>query len=121
MKEDYELFTQYVENHLPDSKDIDSFNHTQDINRKISQASLDLHGLTIAEAHQAIKIFMQTARIKKHTRLMIITGKGNHSNAPGKLRAFVKEGLNHGKFSKIKKFRPGKAKEGGSGVFVVEL
>ena len=46
-------------------------------------AVLDLHGMTVATAHQALAVFLQNARRDKLSCVRIIHGKGNRSRHKG--------------------------------------
>jgi len=52
-------------------------------------AALDLHGLTQAEAHQALRGFLAAAQARGHRLVIVVTGKGRASSwldEPGVLR-----------------------------------
>ena len=57
------------------------------------QAEIDLHGMTIEEAHAALLYFFDEALRKQYRKLLIIHGKGNHSQGDPVLTGFVKRFL----------------------------
>lgn len=83
---------------------------------------LDLHGMTVAEAEASLTRMLRECRERRTGTLRVVTGKGIHS-AAGRavLRETLTAGLNSGRYGRIKRFRPGKAREGGSGVLVITL
>jgi len=51
--------------------------------RKKPDASIDLHGLTANEAHDALQSFFSNSKHAGFEKLLVIHGKGNHQrNAP---------------------------------------
>ena len=71
-KEDWENFLSKNEK-LPDK----DFNNTKKKNNKTR--SLDLHGFTLDQANIKIKDFINDSCIKGISKLIIVTGKGLHS------------------------------------------
>lgn len=58
---------------------------------QISQAEIDLHGLTRAEARDSLLEFLENSRDKKYKRIRVITGKGLHSeNGQSVLNGYIK-------------------------------
>lgn len=53
-------------------------------------ARLDLHGKTVAEAEHALGIFLEDAAKRGIEKVLVITGKGNHSTKGGVLAKAVK-------------------------------
>ena len=53
------------------------------------QDTLDLHGLTSAEAEIALKNFLSNSRSKGYVKVCVIHGKGIHSNGEGVLKKVV--------------------------------
>ena len=61
--------------------------------RKKPDAVIDLHGLTRDEAWDALEIFFKNAEKESFDKLLIIHGKGNHSNGESVLNRTVREFL----------------------------
>lgn len=57
------------------------------------QAEIDLHGMTIEEAHGALTAFFADAVRKNYQKVLIIHGKGNHSQNGPVLTRFVQKFL----------------------------
>ncbi len=55
--------------------------------------TVDLHGLTIAEARSVLDVFFDNAQKKGFRKVLIIHGKGNHSPNGPVLGVWVKEYL----------------------------
>ncbi len=53
-------------------------------------ARIDLHGMTKAEAQNALDDFFRTARRKGFRKVLVIHGKGNHSAGGGVLSKWIK-------------------------------
>jgi len=53
-------------------------------------ARLDLHGMTVAEAHRALDLFLEDAARRGIEKVLVITGKGNHSASGGVLSKAVR-------------------------------
>jgi DNA-nicking Smr family endonuclease len=76
------------------------------------QAELDLHGLSGAQAEQAIDAFVRDARARGLSKVLLIHGKGNHS--PGQpvlervVRAFLEKCPHTGAFGKADRARGGR-------------
>ena len=121
--ENYEKeFLEYLDKNPPDllAKGIKK-RTIKTIYQPTDTPELDLHGLRTWEAKDAMISFIKKSRGGSIQKVRVITGKGLHSKNGPVLGKFIQDGLNHGKFGKIRKFRSGKAKEGGSGVFIIEL
>lgn len=54
------------------------------------QAKIDLHGMTIEQAETALNAFFSSALNDRIEKVLIIHGKGNHSQNGGVLKDFVK-------------------------------
>ena len=65
-------------------------------------ARIDLHGKTVAEAEYALGIFLEDAARKGIEKVLVITGKGNHSASGGVLskamRSFLEANPRAGRF-----------------------
>lgn len=55
----------------------------QKLRRSAPEGELDLHGLTVAEAHAALDNFLQRAAVNRWQIVEIIHGRGLHSNNSG--------------------------------------
>ena len=60
------------------------------LHAKRPDAELDLHGLTKDEAWASLDDFFSQSHAHGFTKILIIHGKGNHSDGDGILRALVK-------------------------------
>ena len=67
--------------------------------RKKPDAVLDLHGLTRDEAWEAMDIFFQRSRSMGHEKVLLIHGKGNHSENDGVLRELCRKFIEHCPFA----------------------
>jgi DNA-nicking Smr family endonuclease len=56
---------------------------------KKPDATIDLHGLTQAEAWEALDAFFTNSRSEGHEKVLIIHGKGNHADSEGVLKALT--------------------------------
>jgi len=82
---------------------------------------LDLHGLTREEAVAELPRFLRTARAKKQTAVLVITGKGNNSSGEPVLQQAVAAWLRDAGRELVLEFAPAPREMGGSGAFVVFL
>lgn len=57
------------------------------------QAEIDLHGMTLEEAYGALVTFFEDALRRKYQKILIIHGKGNHSQNGPVLSRFVQKFL----------------------------
>jgi len=55
------------------------------------QATLDLHGLIVAEAKESTDAFLRACRSRGLRKVMIIHGKGNHSQGKGVLKKEISD------------------------------
>ena len=94
--------------------------------------SLDLHGKTLNEANQIIETFIKESYEDKIQKLVIVTGKGLHSNNEqnpyvskdfGILKYSIPEFLksNQDLMKIISNISPASIKDGGSGAFYIFL
>ena len=58
--------------------------------RKRADAEIDLHGLNRDEAWEALENFFRTGRQEGFEKLLVIHGKGNHSDNGGVLREITR-------------------------------
>jgi DNA-nicking Smr family endonuclease len=58
---------------------------------KKPDAIIDLHGLTREEAWEALEAFFQDAAEKNFEKILVVHGKGNHSDGEGVLRRLCRE------------------------------
>jgi len=104
------------------------------INEKKSKSTrlIDLHGFTLDEANIAIKDFINTSYKDGIQKLIVVTGKGLHSN--NEQNPFVSKDLsilkysvpdfinnNHELMKKIIEIKEADINDGGSGAFYVYL
>ncbi|NIQ03913.1 MAG: endonuclease MutS2 [Nitrospinaceae bacterium] len=88
--------------------------HIQTEARPTSQATCDLRGQSVANAREAMEVFLSRAIVNKRERVIIIHGHGM-----GKLKQMVREYLDASGIGK--NHHPGDRHEGGDGVTVVEF
>ena len=114
-----------------DQKLPDKDNFQSEIKSKKTR-SLDLHGKTLDEANKIIEIFIKKSHEDKIHKLIIITGKGLHSNNEkdpyvskdlGILKYSVPEFITKDKdlMNKINEIKDAKIEDGGGGAFYIYL
>ena len=125
-----------------DKKDWENFISSQEklndkdykVDLKTSQKirSIDLHGFTLLEANKIIEQFINKSYEEKINKLIVVTGKGLHSE--NEKNPFVSKKLSILKYSvpefiknnkklmkKIIEFKDAEIKDGGSGAFYIYL
>ncbi len=89
------------------------------------EGKIDLHGMTLDEAHPALLQFIYNAFDDGKRLVLVITGKGNMQAQPGQrgvLRRYVPQWLRLPPLSaKILEIRPAHIRHGGDGAFYVYL
>ena len=124
-KKDWHKFLNSTEK-LPDK----DFKYQKKENLKVR--SIDLHGYTLDEANKTIEDFINKAFSEKINKLIIVTGKGLHSENEkdpyvskelGILKYSVPEFIsnNPSLMSMINEITDAKIKDGGAGAFYVYL
>ena len=124
-KSDWENFVNSKEK-LPD-KDF-----KLEIQKKTKTRSIDLHGYTLEGANKAIENFINKAFLDNVNKLIIVTGKGLHSENEknpyvskdfGILKYSVPEFVKNDKdlMSKINEITDAKIEDGGGGAFYIYL
>ena len=88
------------------------------LHRKKADAFIDLHGLNRDEAWTALEAFFENSRKNGFEKILIIHGKGNHSDE-GKLRDFSRRFIESCSFAGESGYSP--AREGGRGATWVFL
>ncbi len=81
--------------------------------------TLDIHGLTAAEAKQAVAEFMRSAKKKEYRKVLIIHGRGIHSNGEPVLRSVVHSFLDTYPHAGMR--MKARKKDGGSGALWVVI
>jgi DNA-nicking Smr family endonuclease len=110
----------------------DDHNFDRDISRALArgklvpQASLDLHGMTLAAAERAVSRFLEQATAQDFRIVLIVTGKGLRLQAGrmvgGRIRAEFVGWLNRpDNRGLVRGVRPAHPRHGGSGAFYVLL
>ena len=100
--------------------------------KKLKIRSIDLHGYTLDEANKTIEDFINKAFSENINKLIIVTGKGLHSENEkdpyvskdlGILKYSVPEFITNNKdlMSKINEITDAKIKDGGGGAFYILL
>ncbi len=102
------------------------------INKTTKVRSIDLHGYTLDEANKAIEDFINKAFLENVNKLIIVTGKGLHSENEkdpyvsrdlGILKYSVPEFIsnNSSLMNKINEITDAKIEDGGAGAFYIYL
>ena len=100
--------------------------------KNLKTKSIDLHGYTLEEANRTIENFINKAYINNVNKLIVVTGKGIHSqnkNDPfvskdlGILKYSVPEYIKNNKdlMKIINEIKDAKLEDGGSGAFYIYL
>jgi DNA-nicking Smr family endonuclease len=101
-------------------------------NKNLKVRSIDLHGYTLDEANKTIEDFINKAFSENINKLIIVTGKGLHSENEkdpyvskdlGILKYSVPEFITNDKnlMSKINEITDAKIEDGGEGAFYIYL
>lgn len=86
------------------------------------EASLDLHGLSQEEAHQALARFLARAAQAGRRCVLVVTGKGVKAGGEGILRASVPRWLNAPELrAQVLAFTYAAPKDGGTGALYILL
>jgi DNA-nicking Smr family endonuclease len=98
-------------------------NHRLSNKKNTIEAKIDLHGLSLAKAHQQCLAFLKTHQALGHRRVLIITGKGNLSAAKGEtLRSALPSWLETAEAKKlVSTVSEAPRRLGGAGAYVVVL
>jgi DNA-nicking Smr family endonuclease len=89
-------------------------NHEQSNHRTLEpQASLDLHGMTSREAEQALENFVLECRRSGLRKVLIVHGKGHHSQGEPVLQGVVRRYLEKSPYTGA--FGPADRRHGGRG------
>ena len=94
--------------------------------RLVPQASLDLHGMTLARAERAVAAFLEGATASDLRVVLIVTGKGLRLEGGrvlgGRIRAEFLGWLNRAdNRQRVRAVRPAHQRHGGAGAFYVLL
>ena len=101
-------------------------------NKNLKVKSIDLHGYTLDEANKTIENFIKKAFFENVNKLIVVTGKGLHSENEkdpyvskdlGILKYSVPEFITNDKdlMSKINEITDAKIEDGGGGAFYIFL
>ena len=101
-------------------------------NKNLKVRSIDLHGYTLDEANKTIEEFIKKAFSENVNKLIVVTGKGLHSENEkdpyvskdlGILKYSVPEFITNDKdlMSKINEITDAKIEDGGGGAFYIYL
>ena len=104
----------------------------QKINKNLNVRSIDLHGYTLDEANKTIEDFINKAFSENINKLIIVTGKGLHSENEkdpyvskdlGILKYSVPEFINNNSslMNMINEITDAKIEDGGAGAFYIFL
>ena len=80
---------------------------------QVPQATLDLHGMNSREAEQALENFLLLCRRRGLRKVLIVHGKGHHSQGEPVLRGIVRRYLEKSPYTGA--FGPADRKHGGRG------
>ena len=116
----------------PPDLTIDDQNFDRDLSRSLArgklvpQASLDLHGMTLAAAERAVADFLDNAVTEGRRVVLIVTGKGLRLDGGrmlgGRIRAEFLGWLNRAdNRQRVRAVRPAHPRHGGSGAFYLLL
>ena len=83
---------------------------------------IDLHGKTREEAIMTVQNFVKTSHAQRHRHILIITGKGQHSqNQEPVLKIEVTHWLKKNGHAYLKEFHDAPPRLGGSGAIWIKL
>jgi DNA-nicking Smr family endonuclease len=87
------------------------------------RARLDLHGLSAGEAKRALERFLTEAKLAGHRCVLVVTGRGLHSHAPGPvLKQGAPQWLSQGRPARqVLAFCSARPGDGGAGALYVLL
>ncbi len=87
------------------------------------EGRLDLHGMTQAEAHEALNGFLAGSATRGRRTVLVVTGRGGRgSEGPGVLRRMVPRWLNEpGNRDRLLAFTEAQPKDGGAGALYLLL
>jgi DNA-nicking Smr family endonuclease len=128
-KEDISTWKQYIKN----PTDITNKDKIQQFkNIKINRFKYDLHGFSLVEANKKIRQIILSCVEKKYREILLVTGKGIHSNTDGdtyvskdlsKLRysvpEYIKSDLEISKY--IESISKADVSNGGEGAIIIKL
>ena len=121
------------EEYLKDPKDIfDKDTKLDNSSKNNTRFKFDLHGYKLLEANQKVKEIILSCSEKKYEEILLITGKGIHSNTVedvyaskdlSKLRYSIPDYINSNVdlSKKVSKISIADAKDGGDGAIVIKL
>ena len=120
------------ENFLKSKEKLIDKDYREKNNKVFSTRSIDLHGYTLEEANRTIEKFINKCFAEKVNKLIVVTGKGIHSN--NEKNPYVSKDLSILKYSvpefisnnkklneMIYDIQDAKLEDGGSGAFYIYL
>ena len=120
------------ENFISSQEKLNDKDYKLDLKTSQKIRSIDLHGFTLLEANKIIEQFINKSYEEKINKLIIVTGRGLHSE--NEKNPFVSKKLSILKYSvpefiknnkklmkKIIEFKDAEIKDGGSGAFYIYL
>lgn len=91
-----EFMEEYLRHNRPEEKD-ENVSHVSEervaLKRLPTEDTLDLHGLTVSQSELMIDRFLRRCASAGTKKVLVIHGKGNHSDAGGVLRDAVRRML----------------------------
>lgn len=86
------------------------------------EARLDLHGMTQAEAHRALAVFVRASHDAERRCVLVITGRGLGPSGPGVLKSSVPRWLEDAELRRhILAMAPARPRDGGAGALYLLL
>ncbi len=90
--------------------------------RRPIEARLDLHGMTQAEAHRALAVFVEASWAAERRCVLVITGRGLGLSGPGVLKAAAPRWLEEAALRRhILAIAPAQPRDGGAGALYLLL
>ena len=120
------------ENFISSQEKLNDKDYKSDLKTSQKIRSIDLHGFTLLEANKIIEQFINKSYEEKINKLIVVTGKGIHSQNKkdpyvskdlGILKHSVPEFIKNNQklMKKIIEFKDAEIKDGGSGAFYIYL
>jgi len=121
------------EEYLKNPRDVfDKDNNSENVSIKNLRFKFDLHGYSLSDANEKVRDIITSCYEKKYREIILITGKGIHSNTEkdvyaskdlSKLRHSIPDYINSNEelSKKINKISIANKKEGGDGAIIIKL
>ncbi len=121
------------EEYLKNPRDVfDKDNNSENVSIKNLRFKFDLHGYSLSDANEKVRDIITSCYEKKYREIILITGKGIHSNTEkdvyaskdlSKLRHSIPDYINSNEelSKKINKISIANKKDGGDGAIIIKL